>query len=191
MYRPNALGLFIFALLVVFGSSCENDLKDVERISSKSVTLPVDKSYGVQIIYSDSAVVKGKLITPELLHYKTSRPYYEMPKGVTIIMYDKNRHQTSNVKADYAIRRENEKIVELRKNVVAVNEDGKTFRSDELIWDENLRRFYSNKLVSITTKSQTIYGTSFWSNESFTYYEIKQSTGNFDVPDSVSADSAK
>ncbi len=164
-------------------SACENDLKDVERISSRNVSIPVDKSYGVEILYSDSAKVKGKLITPELYHYNLpSKPYYEMPKGVTVIFFDSNQKEDSRVTADYAIRRENEKVVELRKNVVAVNKDGKTFKSDELIWDENKRRFYSNKLVSIITQSQTIYGTSFWANEGFSYYEIQQSTGNFDVP---------
>ncbi|WP_423147477.1 LPS export ABC transporter periplasmic protein LptC [Rubrolithibacter danxiaensis] len=169
----------VYSLLFV---CCENDLKDVERISSKNVSIPVDRSYGVEILYSDSAVVKGKLITPLLLTYKTEDPYYEMPKGVTIIFLDSTLKESSRVTADYAIRREKENKVELRKNVVAVNKEGKTFKSDELIWDENKRRFSSNKLVAITTKNQTIYGTSFWANESFTYYEIQQSTGNFDVP---------
>jgi LPS export ABC transporter protein LptC len=174
-----------FAAASLLFSACENDLKDVERISSRNVSIPVDKSYGVEIIYSDSAKVKGKLLAPVLLNFKPQgkSPYQEMPKGVTVIFLDeKTGKETSRVTSDYAIRRENEKIVELKKNVVAVNKDGKTFKSEELIWNENQRRFYSNKLVSIVTKTQTIYGTSFWANESFSYYEIQQSTGNFDVP---------
>ncbi|MXV51686.1 LPS export ABC transporter periplasmic protein LptC [Pedobacter sp. HMF7647] len=173
--------LLILLLISLLVSSCENNLKDVERISSKKVSVPVDKSYGVQVIYSDSAVVKAKMNTPVLFHYETKSPYYEMPKGVTVIFYDPAQKETSRVTSDYAISRENEKVVELRKNVVATNPEGKTFKSDELFWDENKKRFYSNKLVSITTKSETIYGTSFWANEDFTYYEIRQSTGNFDV----------
>lgn len=194
MWKRWAVAISFCSIAACFLPACENDLKDVERLSSGNPNIPVDKSYGVEIIYSDSAVVKGKLITPVLLHYKTKDPYYEMPKGVTVIILDKNQKETSRITADYAIQRENAKIVELRKNVVAVNSEGKTFKSDELIWDEKLRRFYSNKLVAITTQSQTIYGTSFWANESFTYYEIKQSTGNFDVPqssDSTLADTTK
>ena len=71
--------------------------------------------------------------------------------------------------------------MELRNNVVVTNREGKTFKSDELIWDENTRRFYSNKTVAIVTPSQTIYGTRFWANEDFSYYEIEQSTGNFNI----------
>ena len=178
---PSLVSLSIIACSFVLGS-CENDLKDVERISARNVAIPVDKSYGVEIIYSDSAKVKARLLAPELHHYNTEKPYYEMPKGVTIIILDENQKESSRITSDYAIRRENEKVTELKKNVVAVNKEGKIFKSEELIYDENKSQFYSNQLVSIITKSQTINGTSFWSNESFSYYEIQQSTGNFDVP---------
>ena len=172
-------GLFILTLLAQV--SCENDLKDVEEISSKKTPVPIDKSIGVEIIFSDSAKVKAKLIAPELLHVKTQSPYYEMKKGVTIIFYNAALKENSRVISDYAIRRENEKVVELRRNVVATNERNETFKSDELIWDENKKRFTSSKMVSITSNGNTIYGTSFWANENFTYYEISQSTGDLSL----------
>mgnify|MGYP003575761816 CR=1 FL=1 len=171
-----------FCICVFLLSACENDLKDVERISAKSVSIPVDKSYGVEVIYSDSAKVKGKMLTPVLFHYNTAKPYYEMPKGVTVIILDENLQEKTRVTADYAISRENEKRVELKRNVVVVNKEGKTFKSEELIWDQNQRRFYSNQLVSIITKTDVINGISFWANESFSYYEFQQSTGTFEVP---------
>ncbi|MEO8794330.1 MAG: LPS export ABC transporter periplasmic protein LptC [Daejeonella sp.] len=167
--------------VILFFASCENDLKDVEEISSKKVSVPVDKSIGVEIIYSDSAHVKAKLTAPELLHFKTNDPYYEMKKGVDIVFLDANQKENSHVTADYAKRYENQRKVELRKNVVAVNQKGETFRSDELIWDENKKRFTSNKLVSITSAGNTLAGTSFWANENFSYYEITQSTGDLSL----------
>ena len=173
--------LFILALTAL--TACENDLRDVEEISSKKLSAPVDKSTGVEIIYSDSTKVKAKLITPELLHFKFKNPYYEIKKGVTIIFFDAALKESSRVVADYAIRRENEKQVELRRNVVAVNQKDETFKSDELIWNENKKRFTSSKMVSITSQGNTIYGTSFWANENFTYYEISQSTGDISLPE--------
>ena len=168
--------LFSVGILLQFG--CENDLRDVEQISAKKLAVPVDKSTSVVIIYSDSALVKAKLITPELLNFKTDRPYLEMNKGVTVIFYDPNQQETSRVKSDYAIRRERENIVELKRNVVATNNKGETFKSEELIWDETKKRFYSNRLVSITSNENVLFGTSFWANEDFSYYEIVQSTGD-------------
>ena len=168
----------VFSLGIVLQFACENNLRDVEKVSAKKLLVPVDKSTGVEIIYSDSARVKAKLITPELLNFKTEKPYIEMRKGVTVIFFDENQQETSRVKADYAIRRERENRVELKRNVVVTNIKGETFKSDELIWDETLKRFFSDKLVTITSKDNILHGTSFWANEDFSYYEIVQSTGD-------------
>jgi len=168
----------VFFIGIALQFSCENNLRDVEKISAKKLIVPVDKSTGVEIIYSDSAHVKAKLITPELLNFKTEKPYIEMRKGVTVIFFDQNQQESSRVRSDYAIRRERENRVELKRNVVVTNIKGETFKSDELIWDETKKRFFSNKLVSITSKDNVLHGTSFWANEDFSYYEIVQSTGD-------------
>jgi len=179
--RPAGItGVFLLTCAILL-SGCENDLRDVEKVSAKKLSVPVDKSTGVTIFYSDSAHVKGKMITPEYLHYKTDKPYIEMNKGVTIILYDANQQETSRVKSDYAIRRENEKLVELRKNVVAINNRGQTFKSEELIWDETKGRFFSNQMVSITSKGNTLFGNNFWANQDFSYYEITQATGDLSL----------
>ncbi|MES3016305.1 MAG: LPS export ABC transporter periplasmic protein LptC [Bacteroidota bacterium] len=162
-------------------SACENNLKDVEQISAKKLSVPVDKSTGVTVLYSDSGFVKAKMITPEYLHYKTAKPYIEMKKGVTVIFYDPEQRETSRVRSDYAIRRENEKLVELKRNVVATNERGQTFKSEELIWDETKGRFFSNQLVSITSQGNTLFGNNFWANQDFSYYEIVQASGDLSL----------
>ncbi|MDA9554693.1 LPS export ABC transporter periplasmic protein LptC [Pelobium sp.] len=169
---------YIFSVILVVSifTACENDLSKVKAIELKQKG-EVEITKEAEIIYSDSAKVKAKLKTPILYNHKTTNPYYEMPKGIEVIFFDNNLKQTSKVTSDYAIRKENQKIVELHKNVVAVNAEGKTFKSDELIWDENLKRFYSNKVVTITTDKAVISGTSFWATEDFSYYEIKQGAG--------------
>jgi len=166
----------IIALCLALFTACENDLKKIKELELKQKG-EVEITKQAEIIYSDSARVKAKIKTPILFHYKTTEPYYEMPKGIEVIFYDNNLNQTSKVTSDYAIRKENQKIVELRKNVVATNNKGETFKSEELIWDENQKRFYSNLLVSIITDKATISGTSFWAKEDFSYYEIKQGAG--------------
>jgi LPS export ABC transporter protein LptC len=174
--------LFCISGLLLF-ASCENDLKDVERISANKVSVPVDKSTDVTAIYSDSAVVKGKLITPLLNQYKTKN-YSEMPKGLTLIFYDKDLVESTRITADYGIRYENEKRVELRKNVVVTTSKGDVYKSEELIWDEAKHEVYSNQLIHVTRLDGTdVIGSSFRSDENFNNPIIENmhgpiSTGN-------------
>lgn len=170
-------GVFFLLIVGLVVASCgSGDLKKVQQITLKE-EIQVDSTKGAEIIYSDSAKVKANLKAPLLLYFKTENPYYEMPQGIDVTFYDENLQPSSNVVADYAIRREHEKLVELKKNVIATNSEGKTFKSEELFWDENTKKFYSNTLVTITTDQATISGTSFWAWEDFSYYEIKQGAG--------------
>ncbi|WP_256012698.1 LPS export ABC transporter periplasmic protein LptC [Desertivirga xinjiangensis] len=173
------LCLIVGLLTSMLVASCENDLRDVEKVSSKKQDVPVDKSYGVTIIYSDSAKVKGKLLTPELLQFHTANPYYEFPKGITIIFFDENLNESSRVVSDYAVRREHEKQVELRKNVVVTNVKGDVFKSEELIWDEVKQQFFSNQLVNIIKPDGTnIFGSGFRSDQNFDKPIIERAYGN-------------
>jgi LPS export ABC transporter protein LptC len=174
--------LFLIAALTI--SSCENDLGKVREIELKQKgELEITKQ--AEIIYSDSAYVKAVLKAPILSHYKTNTPYYEMPKGIEVVFYNKTQKQTTKVTSDYAIQKEDQKIIHLKRNVVATNIKGDTFKSEELIWDENQRRFYSNLPVTITTEKTEIHGPGFWANESFTYYEITQGAGAFELDEKI------
>ncbi len=175
--RISPAAVLYFTIVSLLSLACgSGDLKKVKQITLEE-KVQVDSTRGAEIIYSDSAKVKANLKAPLLLYFKTKSPYYEMPEGIDVVFYDDNLKPSSNVVADYAIRRENEKLVELRKNVVAKNAEGKTFKSEELFWDENTKKFYSNTLVTIVTEQATISGTSFWALEDFSYYEIKQGAG--------------
>jgi LPS export ABC transporter protein LptC len=177
------LTAMIICLLSV--SACENSLSDIKKIASKEEEKPISRSMGVDVIYSDSAKVKGRLITPLMIdHDDKNKPYREMPNGVKIIFYDDSLKQKGTITADYAIERERENIIEFRKNVVATNAQGEIFKSDELIDDQTAKKLYSTKAVQIImTNGDVMYGTGFKSNESLYPWAIDHSTGIFHVDD--------
>lgn len=171
--------VLVFALF----SSCENDLQEVERFSSQNIEDPVDISYGVTVIYSDSAVVKAQMTSPEMKHFNTKEPYYEFPQGGLLILYDKDQQETERVTCNYAIQRENTGITELRKNVIVNRTDGLTIKSEELIWDENKNIFYSDLPVTLIRKGTVQHGTSFWANGDFSIVEATSLVGDFNIGD--------
>ena len=173
----------IFAGMFLF-SSCENSLNDIKKISSGDADKPISRSIGVDVIYSDSAKVKGHLTAPLMIDYSdnTPKPYKEFPKGVKIVLYDDDLKESGNVVSDYAIQREKENKIEFRKNVVATNANGQVFKSDELIYDMTARTFKSSKAVEITNKEGDVaQGFGFESNESMYPWRMGSTTGSFHV----------
>lgn len=172
---------FIAGLLLF--SACENDMKDIQKISSQEVSKPINRTTGLDVIYSDSARVKFRLTTPLLLEY-TAKNYREMPKGLKIVGFDPKNpmKEESRIVADYGIERQNEKIIELRGNVVATNSQGQTFKSDELIWDQGKKIRYSNKPVQLSFADGTIlYGTGATTSESMYPWTMQNTTGQIPV----------
>lgn len=171
----------IFAGMALI-TGCENDLKDIQKISAAEVNKPIEKYTDVDVIYSDSARVKAHMTAPLMINYKVKKPYTEMPKGVKVIFYDNDLHESSTIIADNGVYREQEKLIELHKNVVGTNAKGDTFSSDELIWDENSKQIHSSMLVHVKLADGSITdGTTFVSDENFEHWTMTQATGKIHV----------
>lgn len=149
-------------------SACENDLNKIKEISAKFASLPVDTAKGVEVVYSDSAIIKGTMKTPLMINYSGAKAYRVMPRGVKVTFFDHNSKESGNIVADSAVYKESEKLVEFYKHVVATDISGKTFKSEELIWDMTKKIIYSNKAVEMTNPAgDVMYSTNFKSDESF------------------------
>ena len=181
--KPFLFHLPVIFMAILLFSSCENSLNDIKKISFNDEDKPISRSTGVDIIYSDSAKVKLRILTPLMIETtKDNKSTREMTKGVKVIFYDDDLKEKGTVVSDYAIQKEKDNIIEFRQNVVATNVQGETFKSDELIYDLGNKKLYSTKSVQITmVGGNTIEGTGFNSNESLYPWHINQSSGIFHV----------
>lgn len=176
--RFNLLVSLVACILCLCASACtEDDLKNAAAISSKKVVLSKDRSYDVEVIYSDSAIVKAKGFAPiyDKVAPSTGAKYNEMPKGVKIEFFDAYLQVTGTITAKYAINKETEKITIFRKNVVVVN-DKVTFTTEELIWNENTRMYFSPHGTALTKDGSRLTG-QFSAPQDFSTYKIVQGTG--------------
>jgi hypothetical protein len=172
----------LFGMLLL--SSCENDLKKIKEVSAKFASLPVDTTKGVEMIYSDSAIVKGKMNTPVMIHNNANpvAPYYVMPDGVKVTMYDPYGRPDGNIVADSAIYRDVEKKIEFYHHVVYTTAKGDTYKSEELIWESLKKTMYSTKPVQLTLSSgDVLNGINFTSDDQLQRPLMNQGTGVFDV----------
>lgn len=164
-------------------SACENSLNDISKAASREAEKPMSRSTGVDVIYSDSAKVKAHMFAPVMDQVDAAaNPSQEMPKGVKIIIYDDGLVEKGTITSEYAIRREKTNIIEFRKHVIAKNSQGETFKSEELIYDQGAKKFYSNKPVEITmVNGNVINGADFKSNDNLYPWTINNSVGVFHV----------
>ncbi|MGY3054576.1 hypothetical protein ACVWYG_002783 [Pedobacter sp. UYEF25] len=159
-----------------------DDLKNVNAISSKKITFSRERTLGVEIVYSDSAQVKAKGVAPILdkITPSSGGTYQEMIKGVSIDFFDKEGKIDGTLTSEYAIKKDSEQKTTFKKHVVVKNSKGDTFSSEELIWDEAKKLFYSNLPVTVNTvDGNSVRGMDFESPQDFSTYRIR--TGSAEI----------
>ncbi len=173
-------------LLFAFIAACENDIEKIKIITQRD-NLPSESAKNINILYSDSGNLQMQVNSPIMDRYTGKDPYIEMPKGVKILFFGEDKKIRSWLTSNYAIRRENERTMEAKRNVIVVNEKGEKLNTEQLIWDEQKQMIYSQEFVRITTADEIIYGDGFESNQEFTRYKIFNIKGTISLKDQQNA----
>ncbi len=173
--------LFIVAMFFI---ACENDLAKVEQVIPKEMA-NVEVAKGVELIYSDSAVVRVKIKSDKMLTHsqKGKQVKQEFPEGIAVDFFSERQRVQSRLTARYAVRFEKRDEIEIRDSVVWASAKPETLETEELIWDEKNKKVYSNRFVKITTATDVIYGYGFEANEDFTKWKINAVQGQMGIED--------
>ena len=143
-------------------------------------------SYGVNMLISDSGVIKYRIVT-ERWDVNTIRMpnRWEFMKGVFFEQFDEQFHVQAYIQADTAWYYVKLKLWKLRGRVRIRNNNGLLYRSEELYWDGIRHELYSYVFSRVTSPERTLQGTYFRSDERMTKYTVSNSKGSF-VPENES-----
>jgi len=180
----NQLTIYIQAAIVTIaaffiGCSSNHSIDEMEAYHQLRDSLTVEVAEQVEIIYTDSAVLRAKIKAPLMKRFPDKEnPKLEMPEGVNATFYNDINEVTSRLTAKYAIHNEKEDIIEIRDSVIVVNKNDEEIRTDELIWDKKNRRVTSDKPVRVRIRDEKIIkAEGFESDEDFLNYKFTKVTG--------------
>jgi LPS export ABC transporter protein LptC len=175
-----ALGAGCFFLL-----ACENDMTEVRNLTKK--VSGVEEGVQIESYYSQDGRMKAKLTAPYMKRLQTDTPYIEFPNSLHVDFYDSTLQVESKLSALYGKYRENENKVFLKDSVMVYNIKGDTLRCEELWWDRQQEKFYTDKAVRIYTRSpkRIVYGIGMEAGQDFSWRTIYKAAGQAEVQDST------
>lgn len=171
-------------LLVAMFFSCGNDIKEIEDFLAEK-NLPIGIAKNVHLIQTDSGIIKTILITPLMLDFsnRDKHPYTEFPEGIKIVTFDKEGDSVILL-ADYSLSYNNTNISEVKNNVKVINYGERTkLNTSQLFWDSKEHYIYTEKDFTLITKTDTIYGKGFESNEDLSKVNMKSVSGTIYIKD--------
>ena len=188
LISKNITATTLVAVMFVLFSACSGKNKNLADAISENDTLPSMTSLGVTTLISDSGITRYKIVTEEWTIFdKKNPPYWAFEKGVYLEKFDTLFNIDASIKADTAYYYEKKKLWELKGNVQIHSQRGDKFSTQQLYWDENKKRIYSDKFIQIEQEDKAITGYGFESNQELTEYEIKNTTGIFTIEDTAPA----
>lgn len=165
-------------VVLFFGVGCSSsEIEKAEAITDRAA-IPTLHALDVTTVISDSGITRYRITAPQWdIYDKTPQPYWEFPMGAHFERFDVNLTIEANITCDYAKYFENEKKWELRGNVKATNIKGELFETEQLFWNQNTEKIYSDSTVKITREKYILNTLGFESNQAMTQYTFKQARG--------------
>lgn len=177
--------LLVCFLQIAILASCENDPREVEKITQKK--LGVEEAIDIKLNYTIAGKIKTVLTAPLMLRVQDSIQYIEFPNTLKALFYNEEGIAESVLTAHYGRYKENEQIIFLRDSVKVINfAKGDTLYSEEMYWDRSRTgmEFYTDKPVRIRTRTQIIDGIGMEASQDFKNHHILEVKGVIAVPSS-------
>ena len=172
--------LFILLLLSCFFAACNEDPEKRQVFTQDDTAVEIGRD--VEILYSDSAVVRVRVLGPVLHNFvNRENPRQEFPRGVKIDFLAPDLSVTSVLTAKFAVRTPEKGIIVARDSVVFTSNKQERLETEELNWDEKTAKVRTDKFVKITKPGEIIYGFGLEAEQDFSYWKIIAPKGRIKV----------
>ena len=185
--QPNNVVIHATRIILLCGVMCvalachQKRRFHTDAVSDRTA-MPVLDVDSVSTLISDSGVTRYRISAQKWQIFdKASPSYWLFPQGIYLEKFDEQLHVDASLQADYAKYLDESEVWELTGHVHALNEEGETFDTPQLFWNQKTERVWSDSAITITRASSTLMGIGFESNQTMTRYTILHPTGFFPV----------
>jgi LPS export ABC transporter protein LptC len=162
------VGMFFSAFFI----SCENDLETVRTVTATDET-PDEIVNNMHTLYSDSGIVKFEIIATRMEKYSSTKNVTIFKNGFEVNFFKGKDNIEAHLEAEYGEMRPDDHLIIARNNVIFKNYvEGKTLKTEELIWLQSSKRISTTKQFTITGKDYYAEGTGLEADETFSDYEM-------------------
>lgn len=160
--------------------SCGNNTLEEIRDLAKDDGIPQEITTNIELLYSDSAILKVKITSPKLIRQSLNNELKEkFPEGLHVEFLSENGSVSSYMDASYATRIERLGTIIAEDSVVVYNRNNDKLETTKLIWSEFDQTMTTSRFVRITRPihGDTIYGYGLTTDQEFSRFELKEVLG--------------
>ncbi len=180
------LHIVLFTIIVMAtATGCKDDSTSVVSHATNPELVPTMTTADVQTVISDSGHTRYRIVAPLWNMFEEAKePHWTFPKGVTCEELDNSYQTTTTIKCDSAYYDKSKSLWTLTGNVRMTNAENDVVLTDELKWDQQAHKLYSDAFIHIEKQGRIIEGYGYESNERLTTYQLRQVEAIFPIDES-------
>jgi len=172
--RRELLIVWILSLGVNLLSSCQSEEK---TDFLEAYTGPASIAYDIELMHSDSTIIRTILRAKKQIELNNGD--IEFPEGIEIDLYDKLGQLNTQMSANKGFYNKNDNLYFGQGAVLVVNlQKDQKLSSEELYWNPNEKKIYTEKFVTIQEKETLFNGTGMEADEGFNDYKLFKVTNS-------------
>lgn len=158
-------------------ASCRQEGHTYVPNASNPEAVPTMATTDVETFISDSGYTRYHISTPlwEMFD-EADEPFWRFPTGLELQQYDEQLRPSAHIECDSARYLSRRRIWQLDGHVVMVNTLRDSFLTQQLFWDQNRSKVYSDSFIHIVRSDRIIEGYGFESNQNMTAYTVHRPT---------------
>ena len=165
-------------LAVLFLAACGKEQRSYVANIGDGDASPTMTTLDVETFISDSGYTRYHISTPVWMMYdQAMEPHWRFPDGLDLQQYDLKMQPDATMECDSATYFSRKRLWRLDGHVMMVNTMRDTFLSQQLYWDQNKRKVYTDSFIHIVRSDRIIEGYGFEANENMTAYTVNRPTG--------------
>lgn len=174
-------GYFLVVLFIIC-IGCGNKIEDLPNEEEKNLNF--NQAENVEFIFSKDGVTTAKLQAKIFIENENAKPpYIDIKDSITAVFYNSQLEVINQIQAEFGRYYPESGNFILRDRVKAWNEQGDRLETSELIWNQSIKRFYTEQTVKITMDGRVNYGDGLEANEDLSYIKIYHQRGQLPMND--------
>lgn len=170
---------FIVLVAAVALASCRNDMKVVQMFDRQ--TPPDQELQQAHIVRSERGMLQMELDAPLIRQYSTPAARTVYPMGLEVRFYNAERQVRTYLRANQARSLDDRKMMEAKDSVVVIDfTNGDTVYLQDIIWNQNEDRIYSNHPLRAVNGQRVTYGDGFVSDSRMEHMRILRQRGTIE-----------
>lgn len=180
-YYHNIITRIVFPGVLFCVMGCNNDPAEIRALTTASDNKE-DRAHDVTIIQSKNGKVQFRLFAREFVRNESAKPaYIDMNRNLKAEFYNDSGQLESVLTADSSRYYISENNVIVWDSVQVVRRKGEQLNTSELIWNNSIEKFFTEKPVRISTNSEVLYGSGMEANSDFSWYRVTNPKGSVQV----------